>query len=464
MMTKIRAWIAISCFVIPFFGGAALAQAAQGPIVVASAEPEVVWGYSYPGTACAANDYPDVPVRPFMGNGPTPGTYRIHWFAGNSNGYFASEAPGNPVSANQVSLARIQRLPDCARWVESWPYANSTPENYYTGLWMVAPYTSDGVNVYALIHNEFHGEWTGQSEWCSTQTRSIYLPCDYWNIVAATSDDSGGHFSLIQQQSDQNTPAIALPAPYTPNYAPGPQGMTAQSNIFGQGGYAYILVEQFGTQLLKPADNGGVCLVRSQLPLGRASRWQAWANGQWVALPMVYPSNIPTTPPCSPILPNTLSNRFRFSWSYNVILSHFILIGLETDNSHVVTSSCPAANSSVGNSKEAFVYIIVKADLAKGQFKVVTPETCLLRINWFNQSGPNDPANTGEAYPSLLDPSSPILQPGGRIDLNFQYSGSAPYLYAVRLDPYSQTNTHYYDRDVVRWKLSISPLGPAKTR
>jgi hypothetical protein len=468
-MIRISASIAFGCLVILWIGG--VTASAQVQIAVTSAEPEVVWRYSHPRTPpCAANDYADVPVRPFMVNGTAPGTYKVLWFASNSNGYFASEAPGGPVSADQISLTHIKRRPDCVRWVESKPYIHSNPEKYYTGLWMVAPYTADGVNVYALIHNEFHGEWTGKSgttsnKWCKVQNEqaSIYLPCDYWNLVAATSSDSGKHFSLIQQQRNWNTPAIAFPAPFTPNYAPSagpevPQGMAAQSNILVEGVYAYILVQQFGTQQLQPEENGGVCLVRSQLPLGSTSQWQAWTNGQWVTLPTAYPSG-PTPPTCSSIFPQ--SGLFRFSWSFNPALGQFILIGLNSDDAY--RDSCPPADPTVKNSNEAFVYATATADLPNGRFTIVTPPTCLLRINWFDRWGTKWPTKVGAAYPSLLDPTSPTLQPGGGTDLNFQYSGTQPYLYYTRLNSYDVSH-NLNDRDVVRWQLSVSPLSQAKSR
>jgi hypothetical protein len=464
-------WIAIGCFVVFLIGSStASAQPSAVQIAVTSPEPEIVWRYSYPGTSCAPDDYADVPVRPFMVNGETAGTYKVLWFASNSNGYFASEAPGEPVGAGEISLTHIKRRPGCVTWVTSKSYTHSSPEKYDTGLWMVAPYTSDGVNVYALIHNEFHGEWTGEvgtsNKWCKVQQNAIYLPCDYWNLVAATSSDTGRSFSLIQPHGNWNTPAIALPAPYTPNDPPGPQGMTAQSNIFVQEGYAYVLVQQFGAPpLVPPQDNGGVCLIRTPLPLGRTSQWQGWAGGQWVALPTGYPS-APTPPACSPILPTAQSSPFRFSWSYNVSLSppQFVLVGIAS-NPAFGSSSCPVADPSVGDSPEAFVYMTVTADLANGQFTVVTPQSCLLRINWFDRWGMEYPKNTGDAYPSLLDPASPTLQPGSGIDLNFQYSGSQPYLYAVRLNRYdSEKNPKLYDRDVVRWKLSVNPAGQGKAR
>ena len=63
-------------------------------------------------------------------------------------------------------------------------------------------------------------------------------------------------------------------------------------------------------------------------------------------------------------------------------------------------------------------------------------------------------ANIGAAYPSLLDPTSPTLRPGGGTDLNFQYSGAQPYLYYTRLNEFQRRGS---DRDVVRWKLSVAP-------
>ena len=119
-------------------------------------------------------------------------------------------------------------------------------------------------------------------------------------------------------------------------------------------------------------------------------------------------------------------------------------------------TSCPAANSSVRNSDEAFVYITATADLPTGHFTKITPQTCLLQINWFDRCGKSWPTKTGAAYPSLLDPASPTLQPGGGTDLNFQYSGAQPYLYYTRLNWYEATG-NLDNRDVVRWKLSVGP-------
>jgi hypothetical protein len=429
------------------------AQAQQVRIDLAAPAPETVWRHGEQGAPCAPDDYADVPVRPFLVNGAAVGAYRVLWFSANSQGYFASETRGPDLLPADVTLARFQRLPDCARWLSSKPYAGSMPDRYDTGLWMVAPFTHDGTNVYALVHNEFHGEWTGSSRWCREQRLSIYLPCNYWNLVSAFSTDGGRHFVLRQTRPNWNEPAISIAEPYAPDMAyrhPLPQGIAAQSNMIEQDGFVYVLAQQIGTPaLVPPKENAGMCLFRAPVPLDPSTRWQGWAGADigWISLPASYPA-APQPPPCAKVLPGA----FRFSWSYNPALKQFIMLGLAADPAYRL--SCPAADPTVRDSDQAFVYMTAKADLPNGRFTVVTAQTCLVRINWFTRWGRSWPTNIGAAYPSLLDPTSPTLRPGGGTDLNFQYSGGQPYLYYTRLNEFQRRGS---DRDVVRWKLSVAP-------
>jgi hypothetical protein len=450
-------WAAALLILMVIGHGAARAQ--QVRIKLASPEPEIVWRHAEEGAPCAPGDYSDVPVRPFLVQGAAPGTYRVLWLAANSQGYFASETPGPDLAPADVTLASFRRLPDCARWIRSKPYIGSTPERYDTGLWMVAPFTSDGTNVYALVHNEFHGEWTGSPRWCAEQRPQIYLPCNYWNLISAFSADGGRHFGLREIRPDWNLPAIALAAPYIPDWIaphPVPQGMAAQTNMIEQDGFVYVLAQQLAPPSLVPErDNGGMCLFRAPAPLSADTVWQGWAGAdrRWIGLPASYPT-APDPPPCAKVLPGA----FRFSWSYNPTLRQFIMLGLVSDPANQAT--CPPADPTVGQSNTAFVYMTATADLPNGQFTIVTPQTCLLRINWFDHWGRLWPNNIGSAYPSLLDPTSPTLNGEASIDLNFQYSGAQPYLYYTKLNAYAAAG-FLNDRDVVRWKLSVSPAGTA---
>ena len=140
------------------------------------------------------------------------------------------------------------------------------------------------------------------------------------------------------------------------------------------------------------------------------------------------------------------------------MLQQFILLGLISGPAN--QSTCPPADPTVGQSDTAFVYMTATADLPNGQFTIVTPQTCLLRINCLDHWGRSWPDKIGSAYPSLLDPTSPTLRGGASIDLNFQYSGAQPYLYYTKLNAYAAAG-FLNDRDVVRWKLSVSRAGAA---
>ena len=98
------------------------------------------------------------------------------------------------------------------------------------------------------------------------------------------------------------------------------------------------------------------------------------------------------------------------------MLQQFILLGLISGS--VNQPTCPPADPTVGQSDTAFVYMTATADLPNGQFTIVTPQTCLLRINWLDRWGRSWPDKIGSAYPSLLDPMSPILSGGASIDRN----------------------------------------------
>jgi hypothetical protein len=216
------------------------AQHVPGTIMV-TGTPQTVWSWSNSTKCGGGDDFPDVPARPFL-VGST-----VFWFASNSGRYASVGTGGADVLATLQRGVAPASPPSCVQWVAATPkqlnqpfYPGSVPSTYNTALWMAAPF-NDGTTVHALLHNEFHGDWTNSSTWCPTQTTIIYLPCSYWNIVTANSSDGAMTFQLNQASSVVNNvvvnvPAIALANPYvvpakSPPPTGGPQGMTAQSNI-----------------------------------------------------------------------------------------------------------------------------------------------------------------------------------------------------------------------------------------
>lgn len=426
-------------------------------VTVSSITPTIVWRYSAVGAPCTADDYPDVPARPFLvGSGSNQ---TVLWSASNSSGAWASMGVG----ASPDILASLRRGvpngPGCVSWLPAAGYRGTVPAAYGGGLWMVAPFTPDGLAIQALVHQEFHGEWSGSLQWCwqqqSTPT-SIYLPCNYWNIVGALSTNAGQSFQLGQSSPGINMPAIALGQPYQPPPpAPPPvnlpQGMTAQSNILAIGGFLYALVQQlpyWHPGAPAPAQ-AGVCVYRTPLPTapGAPLTWTGWGgSGYTVAVPTSYPGT--AQPLCSPLL----SSPFRFSWAFSNVgpPQTVILIG-QDEISSVNTSNCPyAPGASAATADAAFVY--ATAILAPtGLLQRTSAETCLLQINSMANWQAN-PSRTGHAYPSLLDPTSPAIMPGDR---NFQFTGSAPFLYFTLLNP-SAGQPNNFNRDLVRLPLAVT--------
>jgi hypothetical protein len=338
------------------------------------------------------------------------------------------------------------------------------PSNYDTVLWMASPF-NDGTTVHALIHNEFHGDWTGSSTWCPMQTQIIYLPCSYWNIVTASSRDGATTFQLNQASPGVNVPAIALANPYVVPPAnalatDGPQGMTAQSNILRSGNYYYVLSLQLQAPGAVDPSLNGTCIWRAPVSTG-ALVWTGWDGSAWtIAAPTGYPATGHSTSPplCKPVL----QAFFRFSWSFNRFAggSGLVVMGQDTlanlKNKNVSTQGCAyAPGASASTADEAFVYIVasrlpVEPPFFELPFSFLKENTelCLLQINSMN--APNTLAQ--QAYPSMLDPTSPLLLPG---DLNFQTTGFRPYLYFTQINPMGPDNMQGWNRDLMRIAVQV---------
>ena len=383
-----------------------------GPVSI-STHVQTVFNYQTDACPVQGGDYSDNPVRPFLVgpiNHPT-----VMWFASNSKGYFKTvgvNGHGDILS----SMQRVRVNGQCVRWLTS--RFNTTPNQYPVAsynneLWMVAPYTTDGIHVYALVHNEYHI--------IPRNTTDVY-----GNLIAAHSEDGANTFQLYNNPKNQtyNVPVIVAPYPYA---FTGKGGMFAQSNIIHWGSYYYALVYQGFNQIIPnaPLHSTGVCIYRTN-NLANPRSWLGW-NGHGYQLPL-RPPHI-----CTPVLPAF----YRFSWSYNTALHHFIIIGI--DRRYML--------------REAFVYTLADLNAVTGQLSPAGhayTEYLLRPINWvdvWKQQG----TVMAQTYPSLLDPTSPRLLPGDR---NFQFSGVRPYIYYTLF--YPRSDNHGRHRDVVRQQLTVT--------
>jgi hypothetical protein len=418
--------------------------AATADQITLAGPPQLVWHHL--GKACDRKDYSDVPVRPFLND-----RGEVVWLAGNSDGYRVTKGSGG----GSDRLATMGRT-HCQAQILGDPHTSAVggrPDSYHSAVWLESPFTADGRVVYALAHNEFHGEWSGDGRYCNQQfpQNRIVLRCGYWNLIAARSNDGGDTFALIGMRPDGVVaPAIALPDPYVFNStdsdsaAPLQQGMAAQSNIIRWGDYYYVLVLQlvYGRAAHNPLD--GVCLFRTD-DLSTPHSWRGWSQAHHaysVKVPQSYPNSaVDPAEHCTPVLPT----HYRFTWSYNVVLRRFIVVGIDA--------------AYYGKDRPAFVYVTATLDPNAGELRVQGAGRPLMPIAWIPQ-WQRDPNVEGAAYPSLLDPSSPELSksagpPAIPGDRNFQYSGASPYLYYTRLNPRG-SNADSTNRDVVRIRLHVS--------
>lgn len=412
-----------------------------GPISISDTV-QMVFNYQKNSCLTVKGDYADNPVRPFL-VGPTTNPI-VMWFASNSKGYFKTIGIRYHVSSSRDILAGMQRVyvdGQCVRWLTS--RFNSLPNQYPVAsynneLWMVAPYTPDGKHVYAFVHNEYHI--------VPQNVQDVY-----GNLIAAQSTNGAKTFQLYKDplNSTANMPVIA--SPYLYDSMRGKGGIFAQSNIIHWGHYYYMLIFQGLSRinLNAPATSTGVCIYRTD-NIANPRSWLGWGGQQYNVplIPPSYPEKLrnPQDYVCKPVLPPF----YRFSWSYNTILHHFIIIGL---NTHYVP-----ANKPLQKPMEAFVYTLADLNATTGELSPAMTkkgsyvEYLLKPIVWIDEWKKQGNV-MGQAYPSILDPMSPKLS-GGAMDRNFQFSGAYPYIYYTLLHPRSEN--HGRNRDVVRQALTVN--------
>jgi hypothetical protein len=413
---------------------------------------EVVYDYNLYHTNVSGGDYSDNPVRPFLARQESGSinignnSYMVYWFASNSKGYCKSY--GLPISESVPDiLAQIRRVENesggCETWVTSRfndPTANLYPAStYYNELWMVVPYTLDGMQIMSLIHNEYHV--------IPNNVENVY-----GNLIGATSFDAASTFKLYQTDESNNKPVIVAPYPYYYPVTQGKGGMFAQTNIIKWGKYYYMLVNQVLNTLDESAPTS-LCIYRTE-SINQYDSWRGWNQGtNTYSVPLVesYPSSIdnPTQYWCSQI--PGLPGYFHYSWSYNVALHKFVLIGLDENYNNTGQS--------------AFVYTLATLDPESGVLSAANGTTNYT-INFLRsvnsiESWQDSESLNGQYYPSILDPHSPVLKDRKALvkvesgDLNFQLSGQDLYLYYTYFYPKTGSNWNGQIRDIVRQKILV---------
>ena len=219
---------------------AALAQPLPGLQIDVIGEPAPA--LQRQSSACDARDYPDTPAR------------AIRLFDGRVQLYATDRE--NRVNFG-ADLLHLQH--DCA--VVYRGGGNDDPSAYDDRSWLASPWTDDGQTIWAVLHNEFHGQL--RKALCPTER---YMDCWFNALTLAVSRDGGRSF----QRAPGDALVAALPYRYD-DVGLGHHGYFNPSNIVSVRGDRYMFA--FATRA--NAQRPGNCLLRTDA-IDRAISWRGW--------------------------------------------------------------------------------------------------------------------------------------------------------------------------------------------
>ena len=446
---------------------------AQPITIQVSGAPQTVFDYSSDHCANDLNqwqqgdlDFPDEPARAIIGPDGL-----VQLFATNSHGLYRS------VGGTDLDKP-FQR--DCKPILTS-DYKNigegSAPTQYTNQLWIWSVWADEatrGQKIYALLHNEFHGELN--PTFCSSSDKN---DCWYSNLISAVSKNGGQTYRFVVDSHDNPQLTFGSPLPYVNDS--GRHGMPnslplLKNYLDTQDPYYYTMVLSMicgqntsnksafcdNTSIDRSKWNTGMCLFRTekiqfdpQIPMN----WFGYDKQT-----MDYTVNSSQNPydntitdlnqaVCSPILPSL----FRFGWSFNTVINQYIAIGLDTQY--------PTAD---GRTISTIVYAISQGsfmqwDTGPNQhgYCIVDQNNQCIQVTWMQPS--QDPAVYSMGYPTMLDSMSPELSANygyssDNLDRNFQFTGATPYLYYVTYFPRDSSNGGR-NRDLMRLPLIVQNSG-----
>ena len=339
-------------------------------------------------SACDSDDIPDIPARALH---LADGTVEL--YAGNQR---------NRVERG-ADLLHVKH--DCT--VVMTGSGSDDPAAYNDRAWIAAPWTPDGITIFAVIYNEFHGQL--RPTLCPTRR---YMDCWFNALTAAVSHDGGRSF--------QRAPGHALVAtlPYRfEQLGLGHHGYFNPSNIVSFDGAAYMFA--FATRA--NAQQEGNCLLRTTR-IWQPESWRAWDGTDFaVAFADPYTEQVePERHVCSPVAPASLR------WPVTSLVRH------RPTGQFIATM--------LNGARGGGVYYATSPDLVHWS----PPALLMPAIGLGAWTCADSPPIF---YPSLLDPAS--------ADRNFETVADAPVLFATRFKITSCRTS--MDRQLIRWSVHIAP-------
>lgn len=334
--------------------------------------------FDYTASNCNTIDIPDAPARAFRDA------------AGNINLIASHYTTWRMTGSDFTNL-----LKDCTPVMTS--HEESDPETFDNREWIVAPYTTDGINIHALVHNEYVP--------CGNATN-----CWYNSITYVSSADSGRTYTHPTAPSHL-VAASPYQSPYPPNHAP--FGLFGGSNIIFKDGYYYKMVQLESHQL----QEWGSGLIRTN-DLTDPTSWRGW-NGTDFNVQFVNPYTETGYDEADKVLaPVSRDNigKMCASITYNTYFEKYMVVDYTVGE--------------VNGTLTYGFYYALSADLINWSAKRLIISTA---PTW---------AATGSNYPSIIDHND--------TSRNFEMAGQNCYLY------YTKWNSGTYDRDLIRIPVTFN--------
>lgn len=242
--------------------------------IVPGATEETVYAWSR--QRCEEWHIPDAPLRAFRNQNGA-----VVAFASN----YRNRAMAGP------SLDRIGISCSVSYEAKSSP----DPSEFSDKNWLTATWTSNGRDVFGLVHAEYHADRYGNA--CRFRDR---MSCWYNVVTAAHSTDGGRHFSAEPRQ------LVAAPA-FRQDVGQGRhRGFFNPSNIIERDGAWYALIATTGGE----GQKGGVCLFRST-DINDPASWRAFDGVDYTIRAVdPYREDLSQAKPCQPLkgLPTTVGS------------------------------------------------------------------------------------------------------------------------------------------------------------
>lgn len=388
-----RGLLVAAAAVVVLFG---LCGSALGVSVAVTGPEEVV--YDWTTMRCEDVDFYDGPAQAIRDS-----TGRIQVFAASANGARRMLGPDFDHLTHECTKRFL-------------PVFDPNPAHYNYSHSLFGTYTENGQDVYALVHNEWHGwELPGACPAGFAKRR-----CGSGAITFAVSHDNGDTYTA--PAAPDNLVATVAPRPVVDDTR---TGLFSPTGPIKNGSYYYAMTLIAGLD----DQDVGVCAMRTP-DIADPSSWRGWDGTSFsVRFRNNFYENVSPqrTHICEPVSFQNIMEMER-SVTYNTYLGKYVLTGN-------AVKFDPALSKLVYG-----FYFSTSDDLVHWSMRQLIMEAPTVATY---QCGGPDPI----AYPSLLDHDS--------TDRNFRVTDATEYLYFVRLH-YNQACQQTIDRDLVRVPVQFS--------